>query len=327
MPVTPPAERLAGSRPAPWRTAVTLLYLAAGALLYAYLLRRSSLATLSRTLARADPFALATCVALGLGTTALRAARFSSLLQTRGRRLELYGSFALMRLLRFALPFQSGEIVAMLLLKRRGLAPSLAELAPAWMLIRLGDVAAVGVLLTLTLALASLQGPARWLGAPFLAAAVLLGLVLLTARRWVPALGRRSTRSRWLRDRIERFGAGLEQIGAPGAPARTLGWSLAVWALMIGTVLAAQVAFHAPLAWDRNLASAAAMLGVSLLPVHAPLGLGTQDAAWSGIFLAAGMPAEQAVPLALSARLLLVGIVLLDGLLGMVLLAARPRRA
>ena len=329
MPVRPPAEPLAGSRPILWRTLVTVLYLAAGAALYAYLLRRTSMATLGRTLVRADLMALAASIALGLSATGLRAARFASLLKGRGKPVELYGSFAVMRLLRFAMPFQSGEILAMLLLKRRGLAPSLAELAPAWMLIRIGDIAAIGLLLTLTLALVSLEAPVRWLGASFLAVALLLGLALLTAGRWVPALGRRSpVRSRWLQDRIERFMAGLQQVREPRTLARTLGWSFAVWGVMIATVLAAQVAFHAPLSLGRNVASATAMLAVSLVPIHAPLGLGTQDAAWSGILMAAGMPADAAVPLALSARLLLVGIVLLDGLLGFLLLGAlSPRRS
>ena len=105
-----------------------------------------------------------------------------------------------------------------------------------------------------------------------------------------------------------------------------MSWSCLIWVAMIATVVATQVALHSPLAWDRNVASSAAALGLSVVPVHAPLGIGTQDGIWSGVLMAAGLPDRQAIPLALSARLLLVGIVLCDGLGGLVLLAATGRR-
>jgi hypothetical protein len=334
------------------------LALAAGIALYAYLLRRSSPAELARTLARTDAGALALCLALGLLATALRAARYASLRRVRGRPVELYGAFALIRLLGFAMPFHAGDLAAMWLLKRRGLAPSLAELAPTWIMLRIGDLAAVGLLLTLALTLATLEGTARWLGGSLLGAGALATLLLGTARRWIPAAGERLAnrsawlRSRlerlpalagagdrraaprslggslalWLRSRLERFTAGLEGVSDRGAALRTIGWSLALWAVMIGTAAAAQVAVRAPLSWEQNLATSAAVLGLSLAPVHAPLGIGTQDAAWYGVLIAAGVPGEAAVPLALGARLLLVATVLVDGLVGIGLLAlASPR--
>ena len=149
-----------------------LLYLVAGAVLYAYLLRRTSVAALAEMFARADVLPLLAASGLGFVTTALRAARFASLAPVATGPVELYGLFAVMRLLRFAMPFQSGEVLALMLLKRRGLTPSVARIAPVWMLLMIGDLAAAGLLLSLALGAVALDGPVRWAGGLLLAAGV-----------------------------------------------------------------------------------------------------------------------------------------------------------
>jgi hypothetical protein len=75
--------------------------------------------------------------------TAFRTWRYGLFLPLSGKVRVAYGVFSISRLLNLALPFRTGELVVLALLKRTALAPSIAESLPVWAVLRIGDIAAL----------------------------------------------------------------------------------------------------------------------------------------------------------------------------------------
>lgn len=303
------------------RTGRTLLFLALGGILFSALIIRGFSADAFE--ARWDRLQLAPLLAavlLGLLTTQLRAWRYQLLVPVAsGRRLELYGAFASMRFLNFVFPFKSGELIFLALLKKMRLAPGVLEILPAWGIIRVMDVCI----------LALLSAGAAWINPvdssfqslrtllPPTALTALLGLVILLTvsdrlpDHLIPAK---------LRTALDAVRRGIQQVRRGSALAGCAVLSLLVWTAMGGIVALAHDAFGGPLSAADAFGVGILLLAFSMLPIHPPLGLGTADAALAGLLILAGLPEPEAIALALSIRILLVGIVCLDGLLGSALL-------
>ena len=232
--------------------------------------------------------------------------------------------FSLLRLLNFAIPFRLGEVITLGILKRRGLAPTIAETAPLWMALRVMDVVALAILFAVC---ACLGIPGEHVGRLTVALAVgaisATGL-LLAAGLFVWRV--RLEQWAWLSKRLADARSGFKRLS--NFKSLIVAWliALAIWATMSILVTTAQLAFGTPLPFATCALIAVGILAVSVLPIHGPLGIGSVDTALAGMMILAGLSTEPAVAITLCVRMLLVGCVLIDGLIGWVLLHAFPAR-
>ena len=312
-----------------WRTTRGWLMFLAGLALFALLLSQVSVAELVEVLSQAQPAYIVAAVMFGLAATVVRVVRFYHFFPAPGRWLELYAAFASVRAINYVLPFRSGELAALALLKKRGLAPSIAETSPVWLMLRAADVAALLVLLAGAVLVAGPVVIDDWrMAAAVLAAAAAsvggLAALPILAR----GLARRPSATKkagWIGARLADLRKGLARIDAPGAIGWTLVAAIAIWALNIASQVATLLAFAAPLRIAEGVLATVLVLGVNLLPIRTPLGLGTGDVAWTGVFVLLGMDIDAAVALALGMRLVQMLLIGLDGAIGLLLPLLRTR--
>ena len=297
-----------------WGTAL------AGAVLLAVLLSHVSLTELARTLRGAHPGYVLAAVLCGLLATAVRVVRYGHFFPPHRRWLQLYGVFSLLRLINYALPFRSGEVVALGLLKKRGLAPTVAETSAIWFVLRCADFTALFLLLAAAVNLSvsthaadpRLQNAALALASLSLLAVVVLPIVLHWAiRRRVVRQGRG-----WLARQRQAMEDGLQKLQGHRALLWTMVPALLVWTANIGMTTCALLACGAPIsACDAALASVI-VLAFNLLPIRPPLALGTGDAAWAGTLVLLGVGTAEAIALALGVRLVQMLVTAMDGCIG-----------
>jgi uncharacterized membrane protein YbhN (UPF0104 family) len=77
--------------------------------------------------------------------------------------------------------------------------------------------------------------------------------------------------------------------------------------------------FHTPLTLSQCAVVVGFVLTIDLLPVRAPLGLGTGDAAWTAALILFEIPAPEAIALAIGARLFHMLLTGLEGSVGFAL--------
>ncbi|MDA8019773.1 MAG: flippase-like domain-containing protein [Thermoanaerobaculia bacterium] len=321
----PPAR--GGVRRRGWTRWLTL---ALGLALLGWVLSRASLDELARVLVEADPLLLVMTIGLGLLATALRSLRYAVFFPP-GRDLahwrRLYGAFALSRLLNVVMPLRSGELASLGLLKSQGLAPTIAETLPVWLVIRGSDVLALALWLVPASLLLTL--PVGWPAMQWVVLAVLGALVAAAVggvlfRMWQV---RESDGSGWLHGRLRAFGEGWHRVRGKGRIGRVAFLAVAISAAVIGINTMAQLAFGSPLPWHVCWLFSAAVLGVTMLPVHGPLGLGTVEVSWVGLMVLFEVPTSEAIAIALGIRLVTLVILLLDGAIGALLLTTSVQSA
>lgn len=300
-----------------------------GIAIITYLITRLSWPEALRTLSTADLGLLFAAVALGMTTTTVRVFRFGSFFAPSGRWLGLYGCFAELRLLAYALPFRTGDIAALGLLRQRRLSPPVAETVPAWLVIRLSDLLALFALVLMVLMFdSSSLGLSR--GYDGLAIALAATVVVFLAAVWFakafqqagqPREERSKSRiSRW----ISQFRAGLVHIGSARSLTLLAATSSAAWATNLGAHALALLAFDPELGFMPAFLASAVAAAASLLPVRAPLGLGTDDAFLTGILVLLGEPTTSAIALAFGVRLFQMALITIDWSVGL-MLSARDR--
>jgi uncharacterized membrane protein YbhN (UPF0104 family) len=310
-----PLERGVGGRRRKWATVLL------GGVLFLALLTQVSWSDLSSALAGARVDLAGAAVVIGLVATVIRAARFNYFFRSRGRLVELYGVFALLRLINYVLPFRSGEVAALFLLKKRNLSPTVAETSPVWVLLRVADVAALLTLLAAMLNVGvsayATEGTVVWVTALLAALSILLLalapklLGLLFARYHDNASGR------WLASRLSSVAAGLGRFQGKMAVVWALVPAMLLWLVNIGVAVLSLYALNAPLTFVEAATASTAVLTLNLLPIRAPLGIGTGEAAWAGVLVVFGTPLSMAIALAIGVRLIQMLLVGVDGLLGM----------
>jgi uncharacterized membrane protein YbhN (UPF0104 family) len=280
------------------------------------LLTQTTLTQLRSALTGARPSWLVVAVVSGLAVSMLRSLRLATFFPPGQQWLQLYGVLCLMRPLKLLLPFQSGELALLATLKKYRLVPSMTEAAPAWLLTKAGDLVAVALGLTVVLGSFPLGHGfevARWL--LLIAAAVVVAVVVGLRRplKMRPGWG-------WLADRLDKLRMGVERARKGRLMLLTLVLSLLVWISMTIMATSAQLAFTTPLELLACVAVAVTVMAAGALPIHAPLGIGTDEAIWTAAMVLLGVALEQAVALAIAVRLVLLAILLCDGLIGMLVL-------
>lgn len=295
------------------------LMLVVGLGLLTVLLRHVSLKELTTVLSRADTRYLLTAFLAGLTATVFKAIRYACFFPVRGRWLELYSTFALMRLLNFVLPLRSGEVVFLGLLKKYRLSPSIAETAPVWLLLRVTDVVALSIWFAFAMGVASLpvrfDESVQWVGWVLIAVSTGALAAIVCLGIW----GSRRTEGApvsWLSQRFSAFRKGLERIHRLRAFLRTIALSMLIWGAMVMLATFAQIAFGTPLHFRNCYLVSVAVLAISLLPIHAPMGIGTGEAAWAGLMMMSGIDPGEAIAIAISIRLVSISVIMTDGLIG-----------
>jgi uncharacterized membrane protein YbhN (UPF0104 family) len=291
-----------------------------GATLLYFVIQHVSWEGLVSTLSTASWPLLFVSLLLALLSTLCRAARFAVLLGGTHRMGKLYAAFATLRFLKFALPFHSGELAFLGLLKGYGIVPTIAEILPLWVLLRATDVVVLGSFAGVCLLFVHPSTPlAQWL--PYLAlvvgAAFLIGavpVVLLKIRHGKRQGGTQS----WLSGRLGDVKKGLVYVKDRKALGMHIFYSICLWAAMTAMAVVALKAFHAPLGIFRSSVSAVIATLISFLPIHPPLGIGTHDAAWTGAISFVGVGLSCSVALALALRLTFILFVLLHSPAGMI---------
>jgi uncharacterized protein (TIRG00374 family) len=125
----------------------------------------------------------------------------------------------------------------------------------------------------------------------------------------------------WLDGRFRKFQEGLSLIGGWSALSMTLLVSLLIWLLLTTANTFQQIAFGTPLSIESCFVAALIIMALGILPIQAPLGIGTGDALWTGVFKIFGVPTTQAIGLAIAVRLVIILFVCLEGLIGMSIMA------
>lgn len=262
---------------------------------------------------------LAAAFLVGYTSTIFRIFRFTYFFPAPGRALNLYGAFAFLRMMYLFLPFNSGEMVYLGVLKKYKFIQSIAEAAPVWLYLRLKDIISLASWALLVMILFSgnsiiLNGIQnyKWLLLIIAGFLILLvgGLPIL-----VPRISF-SISNQWLSGRIALFQMGFRKTAGLKAFSRTFIVSMFIWAATIFSTVVAQFSLNSPLTIIDCLIAAILTLCVSILPINAPFGIGTGDAAWIGVMILAGVSSSNAISIAVGLRIISILLVLSEGFLG-----------
>ena len=258
----------------------------------------------------------------GIVSSVLRALRFGTMFPPAAGWWRFYGCFAVMRSLNITMPFKTGEIASLALLKKYGHVPNIAEAAPAWLLIRICDVAALAIWLSVALAfqpLGSQFQSARWLIVTAIVAAVFVCMVMSVWARRRNDSGH-GENGGWLRKRLSDFQKGIQRTQSPATILTVLGSSVLIWGVLAFGAVCAQRAFDIPLTVTQCFLAAIGALTISVLPVHAPAGIGTGEAVWTVMFLALGVPEAVAISSSIAVRIVPLSSIVIEYCVGCLLL-------
>ena len=258
-------------------------------------------------------------VMLSLLASMVRTLRYGLFFPSHGRWMQLFSAFLAIRLVNSALPLRSGELASIAMLKKSGLAPDIAQTMPVWLLIRVTDVAAVSLWLTAALAISKLG---EW-GNAMLGAILGVPVVVLAAFAALAVWVSRNSRDHcegWLAGRFQQLKLGFGRTRSVSAWLRTLVLSLILWGVMIGLATFIQLASRTPLGIFPCLLVSVVVVGASLLPIHAPLGIGTGETVFVATMVLFDISVQEAIPVAIAIRLILLGLLAFEGMVGFSLL-------
>lgn len=299
--------------------------------LFLLILSKISLGELLEVIERANIRYLLVTVFVSPLITAIRTIRYGFFFPPAiGRWIGLYGAFAFMRLVNFTFPFRSGEIISLGLLKKNNFSPSIAETTPVWMLMRLTDLAALSMWLTVGLSITTLPGKLgeflqwlRWI-------LIIFSSVCFTSLFCLPLISSRLKNifkvNTWIAQRISAFKEGFDQIKSINIFLRTLALASLIWGAMIILLTFVQLSFITPLYLFEACFLSILILVISLMPINAPLGIGTGEAAWTSLMLGFGISMTEAIAIAISVRLITIIMIICEGLIGFCLLLVFNRR-
>jgi hypothetical protein len=307
-----------------------LIILVISFFLLTVLLRHVSLREIKAALSGADALYLGTGILAALGATVFKAIRYGCFFSPKDRWLKLYGAFALIRVLISALPFRSGELASLGMLKKIRLAPSIAETAPVWLLMRVTDLAALSIWFSFALCLSSVHGKfsesIQWAFWLLTALSAVLVVGVMCSPIFIPRLPWGGSSS-WFSQRFNAFRAGLERIHSTRHFLLALALAVMIWGALVASTIWAQLAFGTPLDFWTCCLLSVSVHAFSVLPVHAPLAIGTEDAAWSGLMVMSGVGTAQAIAIAIGIRLFTIFVIMTDALIGLsVLLVSQNSR-
>ena len=258
-------------------------------------------------------------LAVKLVGTIIRTLQFGLFSPKFGRFLTAYGVISLTRLLTIALPFRAGEIVLLTLLKKTKLFPTIAGAIPIWLVIRIGDVIALAALFSVLIGLSPLGQDYGFVGYMALGGAAFALAMMHMAPRLLPA-DLKMPGNDWVSGRLSTLIDGLRHVRSTNRKMASVGFGILIWSCLIGMAVSAQAAFNSPFGiWDCALI-ATFTLGVSMLPINAPMGLGTGETIWATVMVIFGLSLQEAVTLALGIRIVFLAIACFEGIMGFLII-------
>jgi uncharacterized membrane protein YbhN (UPF0104 family) len=302
-----------------------------GVLLFVGVIYFTSWRNFSEILVGMDYLYLSIAIFFGIIATFIRSLRFRFFFLTNLSHFHTYAAFAWIRVVNYVMPFRSGEIVALMILKRGGFSSTITEISPVWLLMRIADFTGLFIIMTLATLASSVGSSLFAVGTSAAMAAVLVLVSLLfnvASRRMLDWAETRWGRRSWAQNRIGLLRQGLARLTQPNAhPVLQLG-AIAIWAANAGVTACTLLALGVELSVLSCLLISTLAFAVGLLPIRAPLGIGTVDLTWAGLLMAFGVDQQTAISLALGVRLVQTLLVIIDAILAWVFAApARPRPA
>ena len=291
-----------------------------GLSLFVILLSRISFSELENVFSRVNIGYFLLAVFLGISSTVFKTIRFANFFPPGPkRRIKLYGAFGFLRFIYYLLPFNSGEIVYLGVLKKYRFAPTISETAPTWIFLRVTDIIALTMWFIFTLSLSDMKGglygemySIRWL---LIGISAILIIIILIFPLWIPKISFK-IKNKWLKERLNLVQAGFKHSFGFHVFTRTILISLVIWTILISSQIFSQFAFNTPLNFSQAVLVSITIYCLSLLPINTPLNIGTDEAAWTGAMVLAGVDAKLAISIAISIRVIGMLILISDGLIG-----------
>lgn len=287
----------------------------AGVAILATLIWYASPSTIWATIRGANFQLILAAWTMSLLTTAVRTARFSIFVPIGDKLLRAYAVFSLSRFVNMSMPFRTGDIAMLAILKKARMTRTIAHLLPIWFLLRVSDALALavwfcGAVIFSTLGREYLPvGVALIIGATCALFFMQHALVLVPDRLL-------SDKDNWVVNRLAAVIEGVrESEGVAKRIMASLG-GLLIWGFLIGSAVLTQIAFDTPLSLEMAFLAAVFAAAFSIIPINAPLAVGTGEIIWVGAMMIAGLPLETAIPLAISIRVSTVSVLIIEGVLG-----------
>lgn len=250
----------------------------------------------------------------GFFTTFARVARYCLFFPFKDRLRLLYVTFVYIRAALYVLPFRLGEPVALYMLKRFGLVPTVSSAAPAWTLFRLGDVLALLILLLPALPFMPPNESNTYVWFVGISGLILIGLVLLsTWRYWVEMLSRQLARHTGrLSGVFSELRRGLETTTSHARIALSVVVSLLITTLNVFVCVFALWALDLPISLAAGIAITVVAQATNSLPFRPPLGIGLSESVWTGLLVLSGLSNDQAFAGALAVRFLQLALIVFE---------------
>lgn len=302
-----------------WRMLKNWVMPAFGIILFVIIINQISWKELLNVISNVDLLYLVPALIFGISTTVLKTIRYGYFFPAPGRWVNLYGTFAFSRLMYYVLPFNTGEVAYLSLLKKHKFSPTIAETVPTWIFLRITDVIALGLWTILALIIIPSHGilyekmhSFRWL---FVGVIAVFVIILLTLPYWISFISFKSANG-WFSERLAALKSGFSKTLGIRAFFRSLAIAMVIWAAIIASDVFTQLTFNTPLQLPECLIAAITILSLTLLPINPPMNLGTGDVAWAGVMIIAGVSTTFAISFAISIRIIGMIIILADGLIG-----------
>jgi uncharacterized membrane protein YbhN (UPF0104 family) len=303
-----------------------ILSLCVGVVLFAVIINNIRLQDLIAIFRKIELKFLAIFILLSLGVTLLRAWRFFVYIKYNKDLVTLYGAFALLRPINIIFPFRTGDAAFIFLLKKFKLTFNITETIPVWIFLKTTDLLA----LTIWLVAASVSIPyvkqIRFYKYGLVIMSGLAMMFILTSW-WLASRNSASTvGTNWVSQRIYDLKNGFKRLSNIKDFFKVLFLACIIWVILIGSLVALQQAFDTPLGYHKSFFAASLVLTASILPIHAPLLIGTGEAIWIGINSLLGIKLEEAIILAVGIRIFELLIAAIDGLIGCAILYCKKNK-
>lgn len=298
----------------------------AGVGIFLALVWYASPATIWATVKGANFQLIGAAWAVSLFTTVIRTARFSMFVPIGDKLLRAYAVFSLSRFINMSMPFRTGDIAMLAVLKKAQMTRTIAHLLPVWFVLRISDALALAVWFCGAVIFSTLGREYLPLGVALIIVAVCALFFMQHAVAFIPDRLLRNT-DNWLIGRLSAVIEGVrESEGVAKRILASLG-GLMIWGSLIGSAVLTQMAFGTPLGIEAAFLAAVFAASFSVIPVNAPLAVGTGEIMWAGAMVLVGLPLEVAIPLAISVRLSALAVMLIEATFGGVLLIGLASRA
>ncbi len=312
-----------------WRKLRVWIMLAFGLSVFGILLSQISIKEFLNVFSSVNIGYFAIAIIAGISSTVFKSIRFGYFFPAPNRRVSLYAIFAFLRVLYYLLPFNTGELVYLSVLKKYRFSPTITETAPTWFFLRLTDIIALSIWIIVVLFLSPLTGSLygkiysfRWI---IIGLASGLIIFILSFPFWIPRIPL-SKSEHWFFQRIRIFKSGFTRTFGINTLVKTIVMSLIIWCLLILFDTLALLAFNTPLSFTECFLASIALYCISLLPINAPMNIGTDEAIWTGLLMLSGIASSQAIAIALSIRVVSFLVLMIEGLIGFSLIIIGQKR-